>query len=176
MSHLGSVLENRPIDIDGDCIGVYEGGILSEFAVKSEQNFTSIFFVHGSTLKMYKGHFDQGSIVNCHLVTSMGSEMIKDLSFSRSGSGDQVFWINTTDHSVWSIGQNQFKPVQTSSSQIKPVQTSSNQFKPFQTSSNQFKQVQTSSSQIKPVRNQFLSRNSQMIRSLVPMCPGVNVI
>ena len=46
------------------------------------------------------GSFDKGSISKCELITSMGNGMIKDLSFSRSRSGDQVFWINTTDLSV----------------------------------------------------------------------------
>ena len=61
---------------------------------------------------MYEGRIDEsGNAVNCQLLAQLGSNAVKDLSFSRSSAGDKVFWINTTDQSVWSLSLNQPKPI-----------------------------------------------------------------
>ena len=79
-----------------------------------KDNSTSavVIFVDGKDFSLFEGRFDEtGAISGCQLLAQLGSSAVKDLSFSRSSAGDQVFWINTTEQSVWSLSLNQSKPV-----------------------------------------------------------------
>jgi len=91
--------------------------MLAEFTVavmRVDVNVSTavIIFVDGKDFGLYQGRFDEyGNIYSCQLLAKLGSNEVKDLSVSRSNAGDQIFWINITEQSVWSWSQNQSKPV-----------------------------------------------------------------
>ncbi len=111
MSYTGAVIDHQVLQSSDSCNQTLSNGILSEFTLKDEgNNVSSIYFVESSKFVMLKANFENGVIVKCEEVTRLGNEMMKDFSFTTSTAGDQLFWINKTESSVWSFnlgGENQ---------------------------------------------------------------------
>jgi hypothetical protein len=104
MSHDGAVTEHQVLKFLDGCNDTFSNGILSEFTLKADgKNLSSIYFVESSKFVMYKANLENGSITQCKELVQLGNKMIKDFSFTTSTAGDQLFWINKTESSVWSI-------------------------------------------------------------------------
>ena len=104
MSYTGAVMEHQVLRFTDGCNETLSNGILSEFTLKDGgNNFSSIYFVESSKLVMYKANLEDGTMGKCEEVTQLGNEMIQDFSFTTSAVGDQLFWINKTESSVWSL-------------------------------------------------------------------------